>query len=480
MRYYADLHVHSRYSRACSRNSDLPHLAWWARRKGITVLGTGDFLHPVWAGVLRESLVPAEPGLFRLRDDLDREVLETLPPACRGPLRFLLQVEVATNYRRGGRGRRIHHLCYAPGFDAAGRLARALSPYGDLASDGLSPPWRWTPVICWRPSSPAARAPTWCLSARLDALVRRPRLEIRLRRRGRVLRRPGRARLRAGDGPVLGPGDELAGLLPGPPPAGQPLGRALPAHPGPQRHRVRHRGGLLRGPPRAGDRRGVRRHRGSVPGGGQVPPGRAPRLRSAAGTCRDQGARRQVPGVRQEADRRCAPPGRGAGRPSARAEAVHRRRGPEDRPAAGDRGRDPGRRAEDQVRRARPGGSDRRAGPGAAAAAPGAGAPGARGGRAGGGRGDRAAAHPPGAARARLRRRVRLDLAVRPRGRRGATGGTGAGRAGGAGRALRAGRTGSTRWRTAPSRTHTAGADGYPLRRTDPHSTGGGRCSPRH
>ncbi|WP_436989001.1 endonuclease Q family protein [Streptomyces sp. enrichment culture] len=136
MRYYADLHVHSRYSRACSRNSDLPHLAWWARRKGITVLGTGDFLHPVWAGVLRESLVPAEPGLFRLRDDLDREVLETLPPACRGPLRFLLQVEVATNYRRGGRGRRIHHLCYAPGFDAAGRLARALSPYGDLASDG--------------------------------------------------------------------------------------------------------------------------------------------------------------------------------------------------------------------------------------------------------------------------------------------------------------------------------------------------------
>jgi uncharacterized protein (TIGR00375 family) len=136
MRYYADLHVHSRYSRACSRNSDLPHLAWWARRKGITVLGTGDFTHPVWSRTLRESLVPAEPGLFRLRDDLDREVLETLPPACRGPLRFLLQVEVATNYSRGGRGRRIHHLCYAPDLDAAERLTRALSPYGDLASDG--------------------------------------------------------------------------------------------------------------------------------------------------------------------------------------------------------------------------------------------------------------------------------------------------------------------------------------------------------
>ncbi|WP_031506197.1 endonuclease Q family protein [Streptomyces megasporus] len=136
MRHYADLHVHSRYSRACSRDSDLAHLAWWARRKGITVLGTGDFTHPVWARTLRESLVPAEPGLFRLRDDLDREVLRTLPPTCHGPLRFTLQVEVSTNYRRDGRGRRIHHLCHVPDFDAAEHLSRRLAPFGDLASDG--------------------------------------------------------------------------------------------------------------------------------------------------------------------------------------------------------------------------------------------------------------------------------------------------------------------------------------------------------
>ena len=136
MRYYADLHVHSRYSRACSRNSDLPRLAWWARRKGITVLGTGDFTHPKWARQLREALVPAEPGLFRLRDEIDREVLRTLPPTCRGPLRFTLQVEVSTTYARGGRGRRIHHLCHVPDFDAAGELTRRLSRFGDLASDG--------------------------------------------------------------------------------------------------------------------------------------------------------------------------------------------------------------------------------------------------------------------------------------------------------------------------------------------------------
>ncbi|MEE1941241.1 endonuclease Q family protein [Streptomyces sp. TRM 70361] len=136
MRHYADLHIHSRYSRACSRALDLRQLARWARRKGITVLGTGDFTHPGWAAELREELVPAEPGLFRLRDETDHEVLETLPPTCRGPLRFTLQTEVATNYTRGGRGRRLHHLCHVPGFEAVERLTRALTPYGALASDG--------------------------------------------------------------------------------------------------------------------------------------------------------------------------------------------------------------------------------------------------------------------------------------------------------------------------------------------------------
>jgi DNA helicase II / ATP-dependent DNA helicase PcrA len=75
MSFYADLHVHSRYARATSRNADLVELAWWARRKGITVLGTGDFTHPVWFEELTRSLVPAEPGLYRLRDELDQAVV---------------------------------------------------------------------------------------------------------------------------------------------------------------------------------------------------------------------------------------------------------------------------------------------------------------------------------------------------------------------------------------------------------------------
>jgi PHP family Zn ribbon phosphoesterase len=59
--FHADLHIHSRFSRACSKDCDIEHLSWWALRKGLRVLGTGDFTHPAWAAELRETLVPAEP-----------------------------------------------------------------------------------------------------------------------------------------------------------------------------------------------------------------------------------------------------------------------------------------------------------------------------------------------------------------------------------------------------------------------------------
>ena len=68
--YIADLHIHSRFSRATSRDGDLPHLDWWARRKGIALVGTGDFTHPAWRAELREQLVPAGEGLYTLREDL--------------------------------------------------------------------------------------------------------------------------------------------------------------------------------------------------------------------------------------------------------------------------------------------------------------------------------------------------------------------------------------------------------------------------
>src|ERR1700676_2338069 len=80
MRFHADLHVHSKYSRATSRDLDLEHLHYWAARKGIGVVGTGDFVHPQWLAELKAKLVPAEPGLFRLDGGIETAVASRLPP----------------------------------------------------------------------------------------------------------------------------------------------------------------------------------------------------------------------------------------------------------------------------------------------------------------------------------------------------------------------------------------------------------------
>jgi uncharacterized protein (TIGR00375 family) len=136
VRFYADLHIHSKFSRACSRDCDLEHLAWWAGRKGIGVVGTGDFTHPGWRQELGDKLVPDAPGLFRLRPDLERAVHDTLPPACRTPVRFMLSSEISTIYKRDERTRKVHHLLYAPSLDAVDEITRSLARVGNLASDG--------------------------------------------------------------------------------------------------------------------------------------------------------------------------------------------------------------------------------------------------------------------------------------------------------------------------------------------------------
>jgi DNA helicase-2/ATP-dependent DNA helicase PcrA len=136
MRFHADLHVHSKYSRATSRDLDLEHLAAWACRKGIGVVATGDFTHPAWCAELKEKLVPAEGGLYRLRDDIAEAVAQTLPAACRTPVRFMLEVEISTIYKKGDRTRKIHHLIYAPDFETVDRMSARLARIGNIASDG--------------------------------------------------------------------------------------------------------------------------------------------------------------------------------------------------------------------------------------------------------------------------------------------------------------------------------------------------------
>lgn len=134
--WYADLHIHSKFSRATSRDLDLEHLAVWAARKGIAVVGTGDFTHPTWYAELKAKLVPAEPGLYRLRPSIEREVAARLPAACRNATRFMLSVEISTIYKRGDRTRKVHHLLYAPNRATARRIMGKLAKIGNLASDG--------------------------------------------------------------------------------------------------------------------------------------------------------------------------------------------------------------------------------------------------------------------------------------------------------------------------------------------------------
>jgi len=123
VRIVADLHVHSRFSYACSREMEAERLAWWARRKGITLLGTGDFTHPIYLTYLKQKLEPAEEGLFRLREG-EREV------------RFMLTVEITNIFRHEGRLRKTHTLVFAPSFAAVDRLNARLTAHGNLAIDG--------------------------------------------------------------------------------------------------------------------------------------------------------------------------------------------------------------------------------------------------------------------------------------------------------------------------------------------------------
>jgi DNA helicase-2/ATP-dependent DNA helicase PcrA len=134
--FHADLHIHSRFSRACSKDAEIGNLAWWAARKGLSVIGTGDFTHPAWAAELAELLVPAEEGLLALKPELSARLRRTLPPSCQAEIRFLLSTEISTIYKRDGATRKVHHLLYAPTFEAASAITTALAKVGNLASDG--------------------------------------------------------------------------------------------------------------------------------------------------------------------------------------------------------------------------------------------------------------------------------------------------------------------------------------------------------
>lgn len=123
MKFYCDMHIHSRYSRATSKSLNLLELGETAVRKGIALIGTGDFTHPGWMKEIDEHLVEAEPGLYRLKD----KSVGT---------RFILTAEISTIYKQGDKVRKVHHLLGAPGIEAAKKIASSLARVGNILSDG--------------------------------------------------------------------------------------------------------------------------------------------------------------------------------------------------------------------------------------------------------------------------------------------------------------------------------------------------------
>ena len=119
MRFIADLHIHSKYSRATSKDMELDGLAKWAKLKGIDLVATGDFTHPLWLTELKKKLKPAEEGLFEYNG-----------------VRFILNVEISSIYSKNGRTRKIHNLVFAPSFEVVDKINQELGKIGNLTSDG--------------------------------------------------------------------------------------------------------------------------------------------------------------------------------------------------------------------------------------------------------------------------------------------------------------------------------------------------------
>lgn len=136
MQFVADVHLHSRFSRATSRQLNPENLYKWSALKGVNVVGTGDFTHPEWIDELKDRLEPAEEGLFRLKPALQAAVDEDLPERCRGTVCFVLSTEISVIYKKNDRTRKVHHVVLMPGFEAVERLNARLGDIGNLKSDG--------------------------------------------------------------------------------------------------------------------------------------------------------------------------------------------------------------------------------------------------------------------------------------------------------------------------------------------------------
>lgn len=136
MRFIADLHIHSKYSMATSSDLDLEHLYIAAQYKGIQLVATGDATHPAWFSDLETKLVPAEPGFYALREEIQKRLDPLIPAPCRGPVRFILSSEISSIYKKDGKVRKNHNLVFFPDLESQKKFNAKLSRIGNIVSDG--------------------------------------------------------------------------------------------------------------------------------------------------------------------------------------------------------------------------------------------------------------------------------------------------------------------------------------------------------
>ena len=131
MFFYADLHIHSKYSRATSKDCNLEQLALWAQKKGLSVISTGDFTHPAWFREINEKLIEDGNGAYRLKPEIEKQIFKNS-----NPVRFLLSVEISTIYKKGDKTRKVHHCVFVPNLQAAEKFREKLGAIGNINSDG--------------------------------------------------------------------------------------------------------------------------------------------------------------------------------------------------------------------------------------------------------------------------------------------------------------------------------------------------------
>ena len=136
MKFIADLHVHSKFSRATAKNLDLENLYIAAQLKGVTVVGTGDFTFPAWFSEICKKLEPAEPGLFKLKEAYAKYCDQEVPLSCRKPVRFVLTAEISNIYKKNEKTRKNHNLVLIPDLEVAAKFNTKLDNIGNIKSDG--------------------------------------------------------------------------------------------------------------------------------------------------------------------------------------------------------------------------------------------------------------------------------------------------------------------------------------------------------